>query len=283
MSKKIDIQRIVEFAQGRLSPEDSLRFLEEIEKDPEASLELDLINDLFKVSADDGERLFEESAKQKNVPAGWIGKVLRGIKSLLGLRKTEGHSTVARPVPTFAMAGVVTVLLVVAAFWLRQALKGPFFEDAALTDADVVTSIRTVGPEDFAVAYRMMMEGEYDQSIHLMERYAKAYPTNAMVAYAHYLTGASYLLSSTQNMLLIFPYYDRARVAAGISHLGLALADSTTPRVLSEEARWLRAKGYLRLDRPKDAVDDLHAVELLEMWRARDARLMIARLTSTNR
>jgi hypothetical protein len=54
MSEKIPIDKIVDFAAGRLSREESLALLDQIEHDPQASQDLDLIASMMEVIDKDG-------------------------------------------------------------------------------------------------------------------------------------------------------------------------------------------------------------------------------------
>jgi anti-sigma factor RsiW len=52
---KPDIERLIDFARGKLSPEESLAVLEELEKDPRVSRDLELILSLMGLSREEWE------------------------------------------------------------------------------------------------------------------------------------------------------------------------------------------------------------------------------------
>jgi len=66
MSERIQTSTIIDFAHGRLTPEESLGLLKSIEEDPRASEELDLVVDLMNEAADPQSRLFAAPASLRN-------------------------------------------------------------------------------------------------------------------------------------------------------------------------------------------------------------------------
>ena len=258
----IDTTRISDLVLGRLSPEDSLRLLEEIERDPEASQELEARARLLAHVKGGGEVLF-------------AGRDFARGRSIATKARRRWLS---QPAGGYALAAAVVVLIVLlpTASYLT---RGPFVEMARVDRPQYEAVLRSEGDSDIDLAVRMLRGGHLKESLLLLERFCRAYPENSLREYAHYLAGAIYLSDARESLAGMFVTYDSVRVHAGLFHLEEALRFSGNPR-LTEESHWLRAKGYLMLERPAEALSALEIVLRLKGLRSADAADLTKKIQS---
>jgi tetratricopeptide (TPR) repeat protein len=130
---------------------------------------------------------------------------------------------------------------------------------------------------DIAGAYFCFTNGDYAKSLTLLDRYLRLEPRGDLVPYVHYTAGAVSLIASKQSYLTIFQTHNGTRVSEALQHLSLAIGQTSNRRLL-EESRLLRAKAYLLLQRPYDAIADLDTVRSLSGPRSEEAMQMIERI-----
>ena len=257
----IDTTRMSDLVLGKLSPEESLRLLEEIERDPVASEELEARTRLLAQVRSGGEFLFSPVRST-------AGRSLRWVRRLW----SDGFLS-----PRLIGAAI---LVVIALLPLTSALtRGPYVDIARVEAPRYESLLRSVGESDIALAIRLLRTGRSHESLLLLERFCRAYPESDMRQYAHYLAGAVYLVDARRAFLGMFASYDAASVQAGLAHLDEALRLSESPRLV-EESHWLRAKALLMLERPDDAIAELRVVCSLEGVRAEDAASLMETVMS---
>jgi len=256
----LDTTMLTDLVLGKLSPEESLRVLREIERDPRASQELEARARLLSHVREGGEALFAESyavagtSTPAPVQRWWASRPLAGY-----------------------VVGAAAILLIAVVPVLSVLTKGPFVDLARVGYPQYEAVLRSAGDSDIGLAVRMLRGGHPEESLLLLERFCRAYPESDMREYAHYLAGAIYLSDARESLLGMFITYDLSRVRAGMAHLGEALRLSGNPR-LTEESHWLRAKGFLMLERPAEAVAELEAARRLEGARAEDAAQLMGKI-----
>jgi tetratricopeptide (TPR) repeat protein len=245
MSEKIPIDKIVDFAAGRLSREESLALLDQIEHDPQASQDLDLIASMMEIIDKDGKELFKS---RPEVFSSFFSR-LKAIISSAAL-KLRSH-----PV----LSGAVAFAAVFVALMLMLPPSSPYGNLASLNDFDLGATVRGVGLEEFNVGFDLYHRGNYEESIRLFERYIRAFPKSRLVEYAHYSAGAAYLRWSEWRFFSLFVGFNQARVHQGMWHLHQVVQSSRNSRLL-EDAHWLLAKGELMLADMQGAADELRIV-----------------------
>ena len=267
MNEKIPIDRIVDFAAGRLSREESLALLEQIERDPQASQDLDLIASMMEVVDKDGKELF--GGARETVPS-VFSRVRSAITSILP--KLRSHPVLSGAA-AFAAAFGALMLLIPA--------SSPYGTVASLHDFDFGATVRGVEVEEFNVGFDLYREGKYEETIRLFERYIRAFPNSRMVAYAHYAAGAAYLRWSEFRFFSFFIGFDKSRVRHGLEHLREVAQSSSNGRLL-EDAHWLLAKGELMLSNLQAANDELRIVVRMNGSRRDEAADMIETLQTVH-
>lgn len=264
MPRKIRTSTIIDFAQGRLTPAESLGLLESIERDPRASRELDLVVDLMNEASDPQTHLFSGRSFSR-------GRFLsRPIRTLIDDFRIHPFLY-----PAGALGFLVLAFVILVGVYRLSANK---FDELTSIDRTAFTwNARGTDNSDIAGAYICFTNGQYDKSIALLERYLRREPGGELTPFVHYSAGAVCLIDSRQNPFMLFQTHDEARIAEGLQHLSLALG-STSNRRLLEESRLLRAKGLLMLQKPREAIAELDTARSLNGPRSEEAIQMIERI-----
>ena len=264
MSVRIQGSTIVDFAHGRLTPKESLGLLEAIEKDPRASKNLDLVVDLMNEAADPQSGLFASPAVHQE------RFLVRTVRSFLD--NVRGHPLLY---PAGAFGCLIVTLGIVVGLNLFSSNK---LDELTGIDRTAFTwNARGTDNSDIAGAYVCFTNGEYAKSLTLLDRYLRLEPHGDLSPYVHYTAGAVCLIASRQSYFTLFQTHNVTRVTEGLRHLSRTI-DETTNRRLLEESRFLRAKGYLMLNRADDAIADLDTVRSLLGPRSEEAMQMIERI-----
>jgi len=259
---------IIDMAHGRLTPGESLRLFDEIENDPTASAELDLVADLMNVAAETNGNVFRERDRAR-APL-WKRLAWR-------IREKCDERPVLYPVGSLAVAMLALAMILGAnALWSNK------YEELLGIDRTAFEwSVRGEGDEDVSTAYHYFTNGEYTQALESLQRYLRIHPDGELTAYVHYSTGSICLLSAKRNVLSLFTKYDPESVNTGLDHLGKATAQSNNPRLV-EESLFLRAKGFLMLGREEDAIAELRRLHTLKGPKTNEARQVIERINALN-
>jgi len=264
MAKQIQISTIIDFAHGRLTPAESLGLLESIEKDPRASKELDLVVDLMNEAGDPGSKMFKTPASdQRSIFARVVRSAIENIRN---------HPFLY---PAGAFGSLVAAFVIVISVNVFSANK---LDELTGIDRTAFTwNARGTDNSDIAGAYICFTNGQYGKSLTLLDRYLRLEPRGDLAPYVHYTAGAVCLISSRQSFLWIFQTRDVARISEALGHLSLAISQASNQRLL-EESRLLRAKGYLMLHRPVEAIAELDSLRSLNGPRCEEAMQMIERI-----
>ncbi len=267
MTRKIQKSKLIDFAMGKLTPEESLSIIEMLEKDPVASRELEVISGILNIAALEGQEAF------KKVESETTSKYPRFLDAIVDFADQLRERRIAYPLLGFSSVVLAIVGLVVAS----RLATGRYYELTQIERPEFEVPVRGQEEVDFGTAQRLYSQGKFDESIHLMERYIRAFPEGDMIDYAHYSAGAMHLLSSQQSFLSLFPSFDRRKILTGMEHLQQAIVTTRNARI-AEDALWLRAKGYLMLDSADEAVGELSKIERLNGMRKDSASQLIARI-----
>jgi hypothetical protein len=263
MKKKIPVDKIVDFASGRLSREESLAILDVVEEDEQASADFEMVTSIMGVVEEEGAALSAERSRRQEKSHFWLWELLASL----------GHKFRVHPV----LSGAASFAIVLALLMIMVPHSSPYGVLASTDDFDFGATVRGVDLEDFEVPFAMYGEGKYEESIRLFERYIRAYPRSGLLEYAHYSAGAAYLRWSEWRVATFFIGFDRNRVMEGVKHLEEAVRISSNRR-LQEDARWLLAKSDLMLTDVDAAAQKLRAIALMNGSRREEAVNLIQAL-----
>jgi tetratricopeptide (TPR) repeat protein len=254
-----------DLALGKLTPEESLRLLEEVEQDPRASVDLELRIALTELVASGDVAVFDE----RSVRAG--GKDITR-------NRWWGLLTSHRPALAPAAVILVATLLVLGSIILREWERNPYDKIARIRTSDLDLRTREALPGDLSVASAMYAEGRFEEGARFLERYLRVNPTSPLRPFAHYAAALGYLVGARRAGLDLLPSYDTSMVHRAITHLDEAQGD--VPLMVKEDIKWYRAKAYLMLEQPQAALSELDSIVDGAGLRSGNARLMKAEVDS---
>lgn len=264
MAKRIQSSTIIDFALGKFTPAESLGLLESIEKDPRASEELDLVVDLMNEAADPQSSVFKSPVVyQKSFFARIVG---------IFVEKIRNHPFLY---PAGAFGSLVAALGVIA---FVNLISGNRLDELTGIDRTAFSwNARGADNSDITGAYVAFTHGEYSKSLALLDRHIRLEPDDDLAPYVHYTAGAVCLIASKRNYFALFKTNDALLVSEALHHLSSAIGRSTNKRLL-EESRFLRAKGFLMINKPTEAIAELDTVRSFNGPRCDEAMQMIERI-----
>jgi len=248
--RRVDRDDLVDFALGKLSPEESLRVLDAVEADPGLSAQLEEIAVVVQGIDRDGEELFGRGRGDRG----------RGSGAVV---RDSGWRYVIRAAALFAM--VIGLSVVISAL-----TAGRYDDLTALGRIELDVRFRGSDAEDLVRARALHGEGDVDEALVQLDRFLRMNPEGESADFARVLAGSIRVGGAESSVLGLFRRFDEGRIMLGLRDLLLVVSRSENPRLV-EEACWVVAKGYLMLDRPGDAAEHLRRVVAGGGLRVRDA------------
>jgi hypothetical protein len=255
---------VVDMACGRLTPDESLHMLEEVERNPETSAAFETAVDLVNLSSEGEENIFRDADDG--------GKSLWRAMTWWVMDRCEIHPVLYPVGGLFLLLMSCFVIMAANSVWMGR------YEELTGIDRTVFEwNVRGPGDGEVAIAYHFFTTGDYEQSLAHLERYMRSRPDERGEGFAEYTAGVVCLLSARKTMFGLFPTYSSSMVSRGLDHLKLAADRSTNPRLV-EESHFLRAKGFLMLGQKEAALVEFDAVKALGLIRSEEASQIVARL-----
>jgi tetratricopeptide (TPR) repeat protein len=254
---------------GNLSPEESLRVLDMVEKDPELSHELELAASLVNIAAEDGKELFGKPVTLSHDAA----PLYRAVN-----RRLSSHAVHAWMYVRYTLAAVVLigVLLPVVSHFMTD----PYVALSTLSDSVDMERLRTTGEQELARLYEEPISGNDEETIRFLERYLRRHPHNKVTGYVRLSLGEQYLRSARTSILTLFPRFDAPKVNRALHQFDQIIESGGNDRLV-EEAYWLRAKAALMVGRPHSAISDLQELLRLKGRLSHQAEELIGKITNT--
>ena len=231
---------LVEFAQGRLTSEESMEVLELVESSSDKSGELETVIDIL--DAVENAVLFLDDPCESRSASRFS---VRGQHSLFAS----------------AMRAAALVVALIGASLIAQELSKP--EMLALTHVDPQDfDLRTRGEGEqiIEVTFALLSEGEYNGAMNLVDWSLSALPKGDDRAHAHLLKGGLLLMRSEIYTLGLFSHYDTSLVRLALEELVKARQDSDQRMVL-ETSLWLAIKSNLILGNRTQALEQARQLQ----------------------
>lgn len=258
MRTKTDIAPAVEFAMGRLSHEESIRFLDDVERNPELSASLDMICHLLREPG-----VFAEQPE--------------GTPAVRASTRRTRSGRVTEQSLVYAVRLAASVLVVLGGLWLWSVLAAPAWIAWARVDStDLDIGIRGAGSGELAAAEALLQREEYQAALDLLRWVAKVATDRNSVVRAKVLQGWVHLLLADQRWAGLHVRTDKVQVNRGLAVLHDALGTDGDGD-LRATALWLTAKGYLLQENVAGACEVLRGDEVLQS-RYGDRARMLSRL-----
>lgn len=261
MAHRIDRARITDLVLGKLSPEEALKVLEEVESSPEASREMELAVEVLNFARGEGQGEFarQEGVAERGaiVRDGWSGVVSNWL----------------RP-PRLVYGVAVAVTLAVAGIGTRYFLAKGVIIPEAETEWIEWATVRFSETSSLLSAQDAFQRGDPETAYDELTRYIRVHPEDPLKGEVRY-NAALLCFDLGRDDLAGFPVgYDTLWISRGIGLLDELLADPTSAP-LHEGAQLLRARGLIAVGRSVEAEPDLRAVSEARGRRAEEARKLL--------
>ncbi len=246
MAPNLSSSRLSDFVLGKLSPEESLRVLDDLENDPEASETVDYYASLLAYAQGEGKVIFEGRAGGgADSPGSRIGRAIRVVSK--------------RPWILAAAAVLVVAVAVGSLMGKKSILWGADAKYAALSNVDFHVGMRTEADDELMAAWELFRDSEYDRSVAILERMLRVSPTHPFPDQVNYSLGIVHLVAAAEGGVGSVRVFDRAHVRRGLESLRRAARLTASTR-LAQEAYWLMAKGHLMVGDRESALAALEEV-----------------------
>jgi hypothetical protein len=263
---RVPREAIINFVQGRCSPEEGLKILEQIEASPESSRDLDLFSDILGVFHDNPDLSAETGP--------WRTE-RRRIHGPGSLRDRLSSASVRYALPAAIVA--VVVIVIVLGYMPRFGQDRPTLLEADLSMVEWAT--RGVTGSDVEAAREAAFRGELSTARKHILRYVNTAHADPERACGLITAGALSLLEAREKSGGWWRRNpDPELLRIGVGYLEEAARLRVPPNVRNE-ARLVLARGLYWLDRKAEAVSQLDSVsgaDPLDRRRADALRSMIA-------
>jgi len=223
----IDRSTLIAFAFGKLSREESLRVLAEIEKDDALSRDLEEVILVMRSAQEGGN----------------------------GREDARRRSTITEPMLKYLVRlAAVLVLGLISAVSVSELTKGKYHDLARLDNVDFSGQWRGDGDDDIEWARREFAVGDRDAAISKLERVVRTRPAGESMNVVHCMVGAMLLATAERSVWGLFPHFEEKRTTQALGHLVLAM--QSTNILVVEEAHRLRMKAFLMLNEPQEAIKE---------------------------
>jgi hypothetical protein len=230
---------LVDFALGKLGPEESLRVLDAVEADPALSAQLEEIAVVVRGIDRDGEELFGTGRGERGRAP---GPVVRD----------SGWRYVIR-------AAAVLVVVIGLSVVISALTAGPYADLTVLGRVELDVRFRGIDAEDLVQARTAHSEGDVDAALVYLDRFLRMHPDGEDADVARVLAGSIRLGGAESSVFGLFRRFDEWQIMLGLRDLLMVIARSENPRLV-EEACWIASKGYLMLGQPENAAEHLRRV-----------------------
>ncbi len=235
MKSNIPVSKLVEFASGRLTPEEGLDLLGTIEGDPHASKMLEKTIELLDIAGDADRR-------DLSVPAEGGAQSVRVVRE----KATNAFHWATSSRPRLALIGIGVIVAIAAVVISPLPTEARLAAKALPTDDEVHTVARGVERGEVDLAAHLLAGQRFDDAARVLEWYVAAFPNSEDIARAHFLAGLAHLRLSRRTLMGFFAGIDRQEVRNASAHLLSAWMLSRSSE-LSSDAAWYLARSQVLL------------------------------------
>jgi hypothetical protein len=267
---RVPRETIINFVQGRCTPEEGLRILEQIEASPESSRDLDLFADIVGV--------FHENPgiNTQDPPRPSEGGLSGGLRLV---KRTRGRRLLAYGAPMAAL------IVFAAGLSIFGGLPGTSHVRTTLLDVDlsmVEWATRGTTGNDVDAAREEAFRGNFSGAREHIQRFINAAPSREERAFGMIAAGTLCLLEAKDTERWWRQEPDPTLVRQGVEYLQAVVGMPVRP-VVRDEARLLLARGLFWLGRRDDAVAQVDSASLGDYGLARRAVQLKRLMMSQNR
>lgn len=258
--------RLSDLVNGQLSPEEALRVLEEVERSPELSRDLDLHVELLNLASSPTGNPFSEPLERGSAVRAFLGSLAGKVGSIVPGRRLAPVLLLGACL--LVGAGLLTIRLVVA---------GPYVAIAEVREPEIPIRVRSESDADLVAAAEYFSAREYVPAAERLERFLRMYPESESAPWVEYAAGVARLAGARKPAWIVLSCFDESQVEAGLGHLNSVIGRHDSP-ILRLDALWYQAKGLLMVGRVEEARRSLHDLAASGGSRGVAARDMLAEL-----
>ena len=266
MSKRIDSSRITDLVLGKLPPEEALKVLDEVERNPEASREVELAVQMLNFARGEGA---EEFASQEAAATAKV-KLRRRWWDVV-----PGWIRAPRLVYAMAAVSVVVVLGIVTRYFV---VPRDVIPDAGGEWIEWAT-VRFPESVDLLTAQETFRDGGNLAAYDKLTRYLRVHPDDPLRGEVRYNAALLCFDLGREEVAGILVSYDTVWISRGLGILDMVVED-TSSVALVEGARILRAMGLIAVGRGAEAEADLRIVSDLRGPHEAEARKLLQKIGS---
>jgi tetratricopeptide (TPR) repeat protein len=160
------------------------------------------------------------------------------------------------------IAGLTIGIIYFAAMVISKAVTPDNIEYAQITNEPDFYTTRGRMTDQFQASLEALENKQYPIAIKHLELDIKNNSGDAALFYSYYILGLAYLETAENNILGLFPSYDKPAVEKGLKNLDIAINLNNTGRFtnVALDAYFYKAKALLMLGKNKEAKKNLQYV-----------------------
>lgn len=235
MKPKVPVSTLVQFASGRLTPEQSLKVLDRVEGDSRASIMLEKTIELLDIASEPEKN--EGSSMRRGSRHGF-----RGVREYaVTLARWAG-----RPRARVLLTGAGVVVIIAAVLLSPLPMLGRVASAAIPTDEEVNVVVRGAEKGEVDLGAHLMAAHRFEDAARVLDWYISAFPKSDDLARANFLSGLTHLRLARKSFLGFFAGINREEVRRADAHfLNTVMLSGQSD--LSVEATWYLARAQVLL------------------------------------
>lgn len=165
--------------------------------------------------------------------------------------------------PLYAFTSVIIVGLIYLSLYVISSISTPdYYSDAALKIDSEFSVNRGRATEDFQNSLKALEQHDYGDVIKFLQMDIQQNPNDETIFYSYYIIGLTYLKTAGQDVLGLFPHYNRERAAKGSEYLKESVQKNNSGKFtnIKLNAYFYLAKASLMLNDKKTAREYLSKV-----------------------
>jgi hypothetical protein len=269
---RADGEDLTDLVNGRLRPEEALRLLDEVERDPALSSALDRKISLMDLTrSEDVRGVFAELDLKKG-----------GVWAQL--RVWGGEVVALVHIPRYAVIAGVLLLLLLGWWGMMQyvgRIPPSYAMHLEVKGEDFALRLRSFSDADISLAAERIVAGEYPAAVERLERFIRMHPDDEFTSLAEHVSGVIRIVGATRRPWGVGVWVDRHEVRLGLDRLA-SVRGRIGVKAVEEEGLWYEALGWLMLGDEVKAGEILGRVVKMSGVREKEARDLLEGLSHRN-
>lgn len=165
--------------------------------------------------------------------------------------------------PRYAFLTVIFIGLVYLSLYIISYVSTPdYYSAAAINNQSEFSVNRGRATEDFQNSLKALEKHDYNDAIEFLQKDIKQNTNDKTIFYSYYILGLSYLTTAEQDVLGLFPHYNKERATKGSEYLMESIQKNNSGKFtnIKLNAYFYLAKASLMLNDKKSAREYLSKV-----------------------